>query len=229
MRAALAAMLAFFDEEPALARVCMVELGAAAPVVRAHRERILQAFAGLVLARIENEVSYPSPLAAEGTYASVVGIVNARLVGDERGPLLELLGPLMGVIVGPYVDEVEIAREVRRGDELAHAMLKRRPPQGLDRAELPVRVPDALLSSRARLARLCLLYVAEQGARGRRPSNQEVAAGVGGAGRVQVSKLLVKLAEMGLLVKETEGPGYANAWSLTHEGERVAGALVEQG
>ena len=126
MRQALAEMLSFFDEEPALARVCLLELGTAAPRVREHRERILGAFAALVIQRVGSEVSHASPLAAEGTYASVVGIVGARLVADERPPLLDLLGPLMGFIVGPFMDEAQVAKEVERGNELAREMLGRR-------------------------------------------------------------------------------------------------------
>jgi AcrR family transcriptional regulator len=224
MRAALAQMLAFFDEEPALTRVCLLELLTAAPVVREHRERILGAFAALVIARIGSEVSHASPLAAEGTYASVVGIVNARLTGSERPPLLGLLGPLMGVIVGPFMDDAGVAREVRCGNELADEMLERRRP----RAGLPVRVPDVLLSARAQRARLCLTYIAEQSGRGLSPSNRQVGEAIGVSYGGQVSVLLGRLAGLGLLVKHAGGPGRPNEWSLTATGEQVAIALTEQ-
>jgi AcrR family transcriptional regulator len=228
MRSALAAMLAFFDEEPALARVCLLELLTAAPVVREHRERILAAFAALVLARVESEVSHASPLAAEGTYASVVGIVNARLVGSGQPPLIELLGPLMGIIVGPFMDQAQVAREVQRGDELARELLARRSSEAEHRIDMSVSVPDVLLTARGHRARLCLLYVAEQGERGLSPSSQQVAVGIGLSRRRQVWGSLEKLAALGLLVKHVGGAGYPNAWSLTLMGERVALALAEQ-
>jgi len=227
MRCALAAMLEFFDEEPALTRVCLVELGTAAPVVRDHRERILAAFRALVVMRIESEVSHASPLAAEGTHASVVGIVNARLVGSERRPLLELLGPLMGIIVAPFVDEAEVAREVERGDQLAREMLARHSSRKSHGAG--VRVPAVLLAAKAHRARQCLLFVAEQGERGISPSNRQVGEGIGVSHREQVSRLLGKLAALGLLVKRAGDPGYPNAWSLSLEGEQVAWALAENG
>jgi AcrR family transcriptional regulator len=221
MRLALAQMLAFFDEQPALARVCLLELVTAAPVVREHRERILGAFAGLVMARIEGEVSHASPLAAEGTYASVVGIVNTRLTAQEPQPLLELLGPLMGIIVAPFMDEAQVAAELRLGNELALEMLERRQAQAVSGPAGRVHVPDVLLSARAHHARLCLLYVAEHPG----VSNQQVAAGIGLSRRGQVSKLLGRLAGMGLLIKHAGDPGYPNAWTLSQEGERIAPAL----
>jgi AcrR family transcriptional regulator len=227
MRSALAAMLEFFDEEPALARVCLVEMQAAGPLVRAHRERILEAFRTLIVARIQSEVSHPSPLAAEGAYASVMGIVNARLIAPERAPLIELLGPLMGVIVAPFMDEAQVAREVRSGNELARELLARRAPVGDAHESSPqalAEVPEALRNIRAHRARLCLLYlVRHPGA-----SNQEVGRGIGVSHRGQLARMLARLAALGLLVKHVGGPGRPNAWSLSTEGERVARALAEQ-
>jgi AcrR family transcriptional regulator len=225
MRGALGAILDFFDAEPALTRVCLVELAAASHVVRDHRERSLAAFAGLVLARIESEVSHPSPLAAEGTYASVVGIVSARLTGSDRRPLIELLGPLMGIIVAPFMEDAEIAEEIELGDELARELLARRSRSAPDGADLPVRVPDALMSARAHRLRQCLLYVAgHSGA-----SNRQVGEGIGVLHREQVSRLLGKLAGLGLVVKRSKGVGRANAWSLTAVGEEAVSALRSDG
>jgi hypothetical protein len=141
--------------------------------------------------------------------------------------LVELLGPLMGIIVAPFMDEAQVAEEIERGNALAYELLERRSPQTPDGAELPVRVPEALLAPRAHNARRCLLYVAEQGRRGLSPSNQQVAAAIGLSHRAQVSRLLGRLAELGLLAKHAGAPGHANAWSLTAEGERVARALAE--
>jgi len=238
MRRALAEMLAFFDEDPALAQVCLVELGTAAPVVREHRERILQAFSALVVAQI-GEFSHPSPLAAEGAYASVVGIVNARLTGSgraggKRRALLELLGPLMGIVVAPFMDEAEVAREVQRGEELACEMLAERARHAAATAsdsEAPAAesaaaaVPAQLRNPGAHRARQCLLYVAAQNERGHEPSNSEVAAGIGVSHPGQASALLARLRRTGLLAKRTGRPGHPNAWRLTAAGELAARAL----
>jgi AcrR family transcriptional regulator len=225
MRSVLAEMLAFFDEEPALAQVCLVELGTAAPVVREHRERILGAFGGLVVERVGSEVSHASPLAAEGMYASVVGIVNARLVAREpQPPLIGLLGPLMGIIVGPFMDKAGVAEEIERADRLAREMLERRASETAVDGGGEVEVPGVLLAPRAHRVRACLLYVAAHpGA-----SNQEVAGGIGVLHGGQVSALLGRLAGLGLVCKRAGGPGYSNAWSLSPEGERVALVLAQR-
>ncbi len=221
MRLALAAVLGFFDEEPQLARVCMVETLAGGALVGRYRERINDAFRALVVARIRSEVSHPSPLAPEAVLGSVMGIVNARLIARGDEPLLGLLGPLMGVIVGPFMDEEQVAREIERGNELAAARLRRGVP-GTERRAGGVEVPAALLAPRAHRVRLCLLYVAAHpGA-----SNHEVGAGIGVAHRGQVTKLLGRLAALGLLVKRAGAPGRPNQWSATPAGERVALALA---
>jgi AcrR family transcriptional regulator len=127
MRSALAAMLQFFDSDPVLARVCLVEMMGGGPVVREHRERVFEAVRLLLVERIEvEEVSHVSPLVKEGVLASVTGIINARLIVSERAervPLVELLGPLMGIIVEPFMEEALIAREIERGNELAQELL----------------------------------------------------------------------------------------------------------
>jgi AcrR family transcriptional regulator len=229
MRQALAEMLAFFDEEPSLARVCLLELVTASPAVREHRERILGAFAALVVQRIESEVSHASPLAAEGTYASVVGIVNARLTGSEQRPLLELLGPLMGVIVGPFMDEALIAREIDRGNELAAKIQAERgaqrhstPSDGVEVEPPAVELPALLRNAQAGRARQCVRYLAERSGRGHGPSNSEVAAAIGVANKGQISALLGRLEGCGVLSKFSHGPGRPNEWRLTPYGEGIA-------
>jgi AcrR family transcriptional regulator len=230
MRSALAAVLAFFDAQPALARVCVVGALGGGPVVLARREYIVSAFRALVVASIETQVTPASPLAAEGVMASVMGIVHTHIVTEQSGPLLELLGPLMGLASALYLEDSEVQREIERGDELARAMLERRASQAAPRADADSRVdvPEVLLSPRAHHARQCLMYVAEQNERGLSPSNRQVGEGIGLSHRGQVARLLGKLAALGLLVKRSADPGYPNAWSVTPEGQEVARALAEQ-
>jgi AcrR family transcriptional regulator len=225
MRAALAAMLVFCDREIELVRVCLVETLAAGRVVREHRERVAGEFRELVVEGVGGEVSHASWLAPEGVLASVVGIAISRLSSREPQPLLGLLGPLMGIIVGPFVDDAEVAREIERGNELARELLERRPPPIVAREDTSVDVPAALLDPRAHRARNCLLYLAEQGARGLAPSNREIADGIGIRSHEQISRLLARLAGIGLLVKHPGPRGGANAWSLTDYGRHVARAL----
>jgi AcrR family transcriptional regulator len=224
MRSALAAMLAFFDSEPDLTRVCLVEALVAGPVVCEHRERIVQAFRALVVEAIEGEVDHASPLAAEGVLASVIGIVSARLIAGQQAPLISLLGPLMGIIVGPFMDETEVEREIELGEVLTRELLERPAPQAAQLGDSAVGVPRVLLARRAHRVRACLLYVAEN------PwvSNQEVATGIGVCHGGQVSALLGRLTALGLVSKRAGGPGRPNAWSVTAAGEHVVRELTKR-
>jgi AcrR family transcriptional regulator len=250
MRAALAAGLAFFDSEPELARVTMIETLAAGPVVRVHLEHVAETFRRLVVARIESEVSHASPVAAESVLASVMGLIKARLIAREPEPLIELLGPLMGMTVTPLVmDEQRAAEEVRRGDELARTMqaaataraqsttagVKQAAWLGTDAGQpawlgvgASQELQAMLTNPRARRARECLRFLAEQGGRGSYPSNREIAAGIGITHQSQISKLLSELVGEGLAVKRSEGAGKRNAWRLTQRGEEIALALSER-
>ena len=233
LRAALAALLVFFDSEPALTRVCLVETMAGGPVVVEHRQRVIQAFRGLLMARNEGGIAPVTPLTAESVVASVMGIIYARLLEDEQKPLIELLGPLMGTVMTPFAaNEQMVADEQRRGDELAASILERRRsqppaaiagPPGVD----VTLIPPPLRDPRAHRARLCLMYVAEQSVRGLSPSNQEIGEAIGVSHRGQLAKLLHRLADEGLLVKRTGAPGHPNAWSATPAGEKVAQALAD--
>jgi AcrR family transcriptional regulator len=226
IRAALAAVLGLFDSEPELARACMVETLAAGPTVREHRERVDEAFRALVVARIQSEVSHASPLAPEAALASVVGIVGARLSAHERAPLIELLGPLMGVIVGPFVDEAEVALEIERSNGLARAIgaggARWGPPP-------PNAQPERALSGMlgnpgAHRARECVRFLAAHPDR----SNREIATAIGVTQKSQISTLLSCLLAEDAVSKHSEGPGKRNAWRLTPRGERLARALAEQ-
>jgi hypothetical protein len=180
------------------------------------------------VARIESEVSHASPLAPEGAMASVLGVVYARLAAREPEPLLGLLGPLMGMIVGPFMSTDEVAHEIEKGDALAQKMLSGRaqsPQPGGQRAGMDI--PAALRDPRAHRARLCLRYVVEQGRRGSHPSNREVGEAIGVVHRPQVSALLALLSDLGLLSKREGGPGRRNAWSATPDGVAVVHMLRE--
>jgi AcrR family transcriptional regulator len=223
MRAALAGMLAFCDSEIELVRVCLVETLAAGRVVREHRECVAEEFRELVVDRIGGEVSHPPWLASEGVLASVLGIAIARLSAREPQPLLALLGPLMGLILAPYLDEAELAREIERGNELARELLDARVRTAGSEAAA-VTVPPALRDPRAHRLRLCLRYVAEHPG----VSNSEVGEGIGVSHRGQLAALLGQLSELGLASKQAGGPGRPNAWWLTVAGQLVAQALEDQ-
>jgi AcrR family transcriptional regulator len=230
LRSALAAMLSGFDREPGLARVCIVETLAGGPAVLAHRERLTQAFRAPILQRIERDVPNVSPLAAEGVMSSVLGIMHAHIVTAKPGPLIELLGPLMGLIMAPHLGARSIEREIERGDQVARAILagdsRWSPPAQSSKQDTgyggeQAAAPLATGNPSARRARECLLFLAEHPD----SSNREVAVGIHIAHQSHISRLLAYLLLENLVTKHSEGSGKRNAWRLTARGEELAQAL----
>ena len=143
VRMALASLLALFDSEPELARVWLVESLAAGVWAHEHRERNLGVVRELVVSSWPVSAQWSSPpLAAEGVIASVLGIVHAHIVTERPEPLIELLGPLMGLVAGPYVSPRAAAREVKRGEELAREIRAGTHPLGM-RGGQPEQLPHA--------------------------------------------------------------------------------------
>jgi AcrR family transcriptional regulator/DNA-binding MarR family transcriptional regulator len=68
-----------------------------------------------------------------------------------------------------------------------------------------------------------LIAVAELGERGEDPTNREVARAAGVQDEGQISKLLARLRDRGLLVNTAGGRG-TNAWRLTSRGEEIVHA-----
>jgi AcrR family transcriptional regulator/DNA-binding transcriptional ArsR family regulator len=247
VRGALAALLVFLDGDPALARVCLVETLAGSAGLVEHRQRNLRAFRGLIVARIEREGVPVPPLAAESAMASIMGVIYNRILAREPTPLIELLGPLMGTTVTPFVASDELALEEKRlGDQLVRAIQDGDPEWAVRPAALTSRArvrgmgrmgredgeDEAAGASSAtprgpgsRRAHECVLYLAEHPD----ASNGEIAAGIGIAHRSQVSRLLSELAKEGLVLKSTEGVGRRNAWRLTARGEEIVRTFGERG
>ena len=226
VRRGLGVILAFFDREPALARVCVVQALSGGPEVLARREEVLARLAVVVdEGRSNARGARCTPLTAEGLVGAAFGIVYARLLKGQRRPLTELLGELMGMIVLPYLGPAAARREQTLALPVAVTPCAARRPVWRARA-----VADPLESVPMRLTyrtSRVLEGVAELVARGSDPSNREVAdfAGIQDAG--QVSKLLRRLERLGLLANSGLGhaKGEPNAWRLTAKGELVARSI----
>jgi AcrR family transcriptional regulator len=117
LRSGLARLLVFFAEEPALARICLVEAPGAGTKVLERRARVFGELAELVDRgrAVTNAVREPPQLTAEGLVGAVFVVLQTRLLqrGEEE-PLTDLHGPLMSMIVLPYL-----------GPRAAHAELDR--------------------------------------------------------------------------------------------------------
>ncbi len=223
IRTGLWRILAFFDREPALARVCVVQVLRGGPHVLERREEIL---AGLATVVDEGQSEGArgaecTPLTAEGLVGAAFGIVHARLLRDEHEPLVSLLPELMGMIVLPYLGPAAARREqARKVPAVAQADgssagVRRMRGEGESLRGVPVRLTY-------RTARVLEGVAERPGA-----SNRIVGEYAGVTDPGQISKLLARLERVGLLVNSGEGhaKGEPNAWGLTPRGEQVARSI----
>jgi AcrR family transcriptional regulator len=215
IRAGLAALLALLDEEPELRAVCVVEALAAGPRVLERRSRVLRVLIDAVeRGRELRRRDDPPPLTGEGVVGAVFSVVHARALHDGSAPLSELLGQLMGMIVLPYLGSGAATKELRLPT----------PPRLTSPA--PRRARDVLegLDMRLTYRTLRVLAVIAEHAGA---SNRQIADEAGVADQGQVSKLLTRLANLGLI--HNLGGGHAkggpNAWRLTVKGEAVESAI----
>jgi AcrR family transcriptional regulator len=212
IRAALAQLLRLMDEEPGLARLCVVDALAAGRRVQCRRREVLDELAAVIDGGRSSAGSdgEPPQLVAEGLVGAVLAVVHPRLLAVDREPLIRLLGSLMSMIVLPYLGAATARVELRmpapefRLDTASSRPTKRRDPL------------DGLALRLTHRTVLVLMFIAgHPGA-----SNREIAEGSGIVDPGQTSKLLSKLARLGLAENLSEGePNWAvNAWRLTERG-----------
>jgi AcrR family transcriptional regulator/DNA-binding MarR family transcriptional regulator len=219
VRAGLAALLRTLDREPAVRRLVFVEALGAGPRVLARRARVLESLAAVVdEGRVNAKARSRLPeLVAEGVVGATFGVIHARLLELRPEPLVELLGSLMATIVLPYRGSAAAARELERAVPRIHG--KRRDGDGLSRRPVGAPSPvDYRLTVRTQMA---LAAVAG------RPglNNREVSEIVGLSDQGQISRMMKRLQEQGL-VENTQAhtKRLARAWRLTADGEAVIDA-----
>jgi AcrR family transcriptional regulator len=214
IRSALARLLVLIDQERPLARLCVVEASAAGPRVATRRAAVLDELAKVVdRGRSLTDAAYEPPLlTAEGIVGAVFAVLHKRLLDDCPEPLTDVLGSLMSMIVLPYLGQPAARRELSRPEPQTVAGIdSRRAPRGKD----PFRGLNMRLTYRT--VRV-LMFIAEN----RGASNSEIALGAEIEDQGQVSKLLSRLAGLGLVrnLGDTRR-GTVNAWRLTSRGERL--------
>jgi AcrR family transcriptional regulator len=220
VRSGLWAILCFFEREPTLARVCVVQALQGGPRVLAYRERVLARLVA-VLDGGRNEGSSRAgdctPLTAEGLVGAAFSILYARLARNEPGSPTDLLGELMGMIVLPYLGVAAARRERTRPAPARPVPLTRAP----DRAAAVELDPlgDVPMRLTYRTARVLGAIASRPGA-----SNRAVSEHAGIADQGQVSKLLSRLERLELIHNTSGGhaKGEPNAWELTPVGHEVA-------
>lgn len=238
LRAALTALLEFFDAEPALAHLCIVEALKAGPSVLGWRRSTLDMLGEAIdEGRREGRGTPPPPLTAEGVIGGVLSVIHARLLSqpdarvrwdspsrelrDATGqrmsgrsePLVGLVNPLMSMIVHPYLGPTAAVRELACA---APAPLPARQRYGTRRIEDPFK--DLPIRFTFRTVRVLTVVGAKPGA-----SNRAIGDAAGVADQGQISKLLRRLERSGLVSNSGEGhpKGEPNAWTLTERGEAI--------
>ncbi len=222
MRAGLGALLVAIDEQPALGALCVVDALAGGPAALERRAQVLDALVDTVHeGRREIKAAHkPERLAAEGAVGAVLSVIHGRLLERDPAPLVKLLNPLMAMVVLPYLGSAAARREFAR-----HAPRARR--RAANGPADPLRNLDMRLTYRT--VRV-LLVVAELGGQESNPSSREVADASGVADQGQMSKLLWRLAHLGLIANDAPrlGRGEPNAWTLTAKGREVEQAIRAQ-
>jgi AcrR family transcriptional regulator len=210
IRGALTALLQFLDEEPAMARLCVVESLSAGPEALERRTRIVHTLIRVVdEGRKEAKAGkQPPPLAAEAVVGAVLAVIHARLISPEHKQLSSLLPALMATIVLPYLGQPTAEKELHKpAPQLKRTARARKDPlDGLD-MRLTYRTVRVLIAIASRP----------------RASNREVATAAGIADQGQISKLLTRLQNLGLIHNQGQGQpkGAPNAWALTTKGQDV--------
>jgi AcrR family transcriptional regulator len=220
IRAGLGALLELLDEDPLLGRLLIVESLSAGRTALELRAGVVDR---LIDAVDEGRREARSPvgitrLTAEGVVGGVLWVLQARMdARREREPLVGLLGPLMGMVVSPYLGAGAARRELEREPSLSHVEL------GSQASGHAVRLlsdpfKDAGMRLTYRTMRVLSAIAANPGA-----SNRQVGLVAEVNDQGQVSKLLARLERLGLAAN-SGGPhskGVPNAWDLTVTGRQV--------
>jgi AcrR family transcriptional regulator/DNA-binding MarR family transcriptional regulator len=225
VRGGLWTILTLLDQDPALARVCVVQSLRGGAAVQERRERLLRRLAAVLDEGSAQQSRHArcTPLTAEGLAAAALGIVYGRLRRRDRAPLCALQGELMAMIALPYLGSASAARELARPTPTPTPKpLRARAARPSDTRTLERDLAEIPMRLTYRTAR-----VLEAVAREPWISNRAIADAAEIADQGQVSKLLRRLEGLGLLVNRGEGhtKGGPNAWRLTPLGERLAARL----
>jgi AcrR family transcriptional regulator/DNA-binding MarR family transcriptional regulator len=217
VRAALGRLLMFMDEEPGLARLCIVEALAAGEKVLDRRAELIEEMAGVIDQgrHLSDGVHEPAFVTAEGIVGGVLAVLHTRLLDEADEPLTDLLGALMSMIVLPYLGARAASREFARP---AVEVVRDRQTRTRTRTRMPDPLEGLNMRLTYRTVRALMVIADHPGA-----SNREIAEGSGIIDQGQISKLLNRLAGLGLVENRGGGQanGVANAWQLTARGAQL--------
>ena len=227
MRAGLWTILCCLEQQPLLAKACVVHSVRGGVEVLDRREGAIADLvaavdAGRALPEVDREVT---AMTAEGVVGAAARLVYASLAsGGDDAPLTDLFTEVTGLILLPYL-----------GPERTREAQQRPVPESLaPPLELPLggaleastEAVDPLKGLTMRLTHRTALAL-EAVARHPGASNRTVAAHAGITDPGQASKLLARLERLGLIENEAvrDTKWELNAWTLTAD-RREGGAAV---
>lgn len=237
VRAGIAALLSFLDEEPVVGRLLIVEALGAGERTLTARARVL----AQIIAFVEEGRAQPKavrdipPLTAEGIVGAVFSVIHARMLPHQTSGLLVssgigqdgpsgegasrmalLSGALTAMIVQPYLGAGAAKRELKRPVPAPKRMVPKLPSDPFK--DLPIRLTY-------RTARVLAAIADAPGASGKQIARASEIADDG-----QMSRLLNRLERVGLIENTSPEPakGEANSWTLTPKGHDVQTSITQQ-
>jgi AcrR family transcriptional regulator len=219
IRTALTGLLTFLTYERGVGQLLVVETLGAGPKALERRQRVLaQIITAVDTGRTDVKGGEgPPPLTAEGVVGGAFSLIHSRMTDGRDAPLVDLVGPLMAMIALPYLGPAAARRELQRPVPAVRNGARSR---GTD----PLRDLDMRLTYRTIRV---LLAIGELSGRGSHPSNRQVGDAAGIRDQGQVSKLLARLQQLGLIAnaRDDAAKGEPNAWTLTRRGSEVREVL----
>lgn len=217
LRAGVAALMCFIDEEPRLASLLLCESLAGGRALADRRARVVSrliAFVDEGRERSRPKEQVP-PMQAEGSVGGVLSILQNLLASGQPVNFTELSGSFVAMIAMPYLGRAAARRELERPAPAREPSAQVHALPGLSLKEAGMRLTY-------RTTRVLLAIAEHPDASNRRIGEF---AEIGDQG--QTSKLLRRLQRAGLIVNEGSAPGQGapNVWRLTPAGEKLADGL----
>jgi AcrR family transcriptional regulator len=220
IRSALVALLECLEHDRATGSLLIVESLAAGPNTLERRQDVISEIIPVVErgSAEAGESDATLSLTPEGIVGGVLSVLHARLIDKSEPSLLDLTGPLMGMIVLPYLGPGAARKEIER--PAPRRSSDPRPAIHVDPLQdLPMRLTY-------RTMRVLVAVATHPGS-----SNRTIGedAGIGDQG--QASKLLARLNRLGLVENKGGDParGEPNAWVLTTIGRQVQESIAGLG
>jgi AcrR family transcriptional regulator len=224
VRAASLALLELCEEHPQLAKVCLVEAAAVGEQANAARAYALERAARAIQRDAPRQLS--TSLLADAVVGGAAWLVHRHLLAGEPTAVSELIGPIMAVIVTPYLGPVAARRQlVKRAVPAARRQLVEPLPvaePAAPQACAPHPFSELNMRVTYRTMRTLAAIAEEPGISNIRAART---AGIGDQG--QASKLLARLAGLGLIENRGAGQsrGGCNEWHLTARGAELDARL----